>query len=593
MKKQLRTCWRVSGNQTFFCFAAMALAVALGLGFSAQAFGQVPEPPPPPAPGALNTVPVPMPADLGEYVSDMAAVRALGKALFWDMQAGGDGRTACATCHFHAGTDARPQNTIGVRDATFRGANKTLTAADFPIRTSEVVGGQGVIKRDFLGINMVKNSVNPVDKAKTVPDAVFNVGGVNTRQVTGRNTPTNFNAIFNDRQFWDGRANHVFNGQNPLGDLAPGDGLWKYVGAQLTRVHVLTDNASLASQAVGPPNNNVEMSWNGRTFPELGKKMCALKPLALQKVHANDSLLGPQANTKGKGLTAKNYAELVRKAFRPEWWSSPGTVDGKFTQMEFNFSLFWGLSINLYEALLVSDDSPFDRFARGNSGALSAEQKTGMDIFMGKCAQCHSGPEFTSASVSNIGANRTELFPMAAGGQALVDTGFLNIGVRPTANDLGNGRGDLPGPISVARRTHPGDLLAVDGAMKVPTVRNVELTGPYFHNGGRSTLTQVVELYANGADFANPELAAGIGIGKIRGKPDRIAAVVAFLKALTDDRVRMQKAPFDHPEIIVPNGHSGFSKGVAVDNNVTIHAVGAGGGPAIHSFEEILNGASL
>jgi hypothetical protein len=130
--------------------------------------------------------------------------------------------------------------------------------------------------------------------------------------------------------------------------------------------------------------------------------------------------------------------------------------------------------------------------------------------------------------------------------------------------------------------------------MKIPSVRNVELTGPYMHNGGMATLTQVVEFYARGGDFENPEKADNVdGVGKIVGKPDRIAEVVAFLKSLTDERVRREKAPFDHPEIIVPNGHSGFKKGVAVDKNVTIPAVGADGGPPIRSFEDILNGADL
>ncbi len=64
------------------------------------------------APGPLSDVPVPTPPDLSKYVKDINKARLLGKALFWDMQVGGDGRTACATCHFHAGVDARPRNTL-------------------------------------------------------------------------------------------------------------------------------------------------------------------------------------------------------------------------------------------------------------------------------------------------------------------------------------------------------------------------------------------------------------------------------------------------------------------------------------------------
>ncbi len=57
-----------------------------------------------------------MPSNLGDFVRDREAAIALGKALFWDMQAGSDGMTACATCHWHAGADARINNTLGLPD---------------------------------------------------------------------------------------------------------------------------------------------------------------------------------------------------------------------------------------------------------------------------------------------------------------------------------------------------------------------------------------------------------------------------------------------------------------------------------------------
>src|SRR6266567_4745497 len=60
--------------------------------------------------GPLSSVAVPMPIG-GDIVDQAAAVR-LGKALFWDIQLGGDGQTACATCHFHGGADNRTFNTL-------------------------------------------------------------------------------------------------------------------------------------------------------------------------------------------------------------------------------------------------------------------------------------------------------------------------------------------------------------------------------------------------------------------------------------------------------------------------------------------------
>src|SRR4029077_19227348 len=66
--------------------------------------------------GPLSAVPSPLPdlsvtTGLG-YVKDQAALTALGKALFWDMQTGNDGKQACASCHFHAGADHRITNQI-------------------------------------------------------------------------------------------------------------------------------------------------------------------------------------------------------------------------------------------------------------------------------------------------------------------------------------------------------------------------------------------------------------------------------------------------------------------------------------------------
>src|SRR3954471_19982854 len=82
-----------------------------------------------PALASLKTVTPPVPTGLDRYVRDQTALIVLGKALFWDMQAGSDGRTACATCHFHAGADHRIQNQLSGTDALI---NYTLTAQDFP-----------------------------------------------------------------------------------------------------------------------------------------------------------------------------------------------------------------------------------------------------------------------------------------------------------------------------------------------------------------------------------------------------------------------------------------------------------------------------
>ena len=185
---------------------------------------------------------------------------------------------------------------------------------------------------------------------------------------------------------------------------------------------------------------------------------------------------------------------------------------------------------------------------------------------------------------------------------AFYDGGFYNIGVRPTLEDLGVGA-EHPqfGPLSYTRqrqngldigqdiRVRKGDRVAVDGAFKANTVRNAELTGPFMHTGGMLTLRQVVEFYTRGADFEkvnindlDPDVN---GISELQGNDDKIDAVVAFIKALTDERVRYERAPFDHPELVVPDG-AVVEDGVAKDINIVIPAVGLGGGEPIVPFED-------
>jgi len=60
----------------------------------------------------LSSVQVPLPSNLNDFVVDRPAAIWLGKALFWDQQAGGDGMQACASCHFQTGADVRTTNTI-------------------------------------------------------------------------------------------------------------------------------------------------------------------------------------------------------------------------------------------------------------------------------------------------------------------------------------------------------------------------------------------------------------------------------------------------------------------------------------------------
>ena len=580
----------------------------------------------------LSTVTVPKPTNLGAYVANQSAAIKLGKALFWDMQAGSDGRTACATCHFAAGADDRSTNQLnpgaaGAFTGNF-GPNHTLSAADYPFHrladpdnrdstvlsdTTAIAGSQGVQPQTFTGV--VQNSA--VDSTlNTALDPIFHVGNVNTRRATGRNTPSVINAVFNFRNFWDGRAQNDFNGVNPFGSrdagarvvAADGSGNLSAVQIGNSAVAPKIANASLASQADGPPGNPVEMSGSGRTLSDIGKKLlnANLMPLGGQHVASNDSVLGSIANM-GTGLS-KSYDYLVRQAFKPTWWNSTqrvnaqGQVDpnGQYSAMEFNWGLFWGLAIDLYESTLVSDQTPLDKFLSGNSSALGSTEQKGLNIFQsGKanCSSCHFGPELTSASVSNIGKVGTVSTFSSDGKKGTFDTGFMNIGVRRTADDVGNGGKDpFNNSLSIAVLTGQPNL-AVDGSFKVPSLRNVALTAPYFHNGGELTLMDVVNAYNRGMNFTNAQqhpFIKPLGLST----SDKQALVAFLTNALTDPRVRAQSAPFDHPQLFIPNGHVGNQSAIQADGIrakdawVELPATGAGGGAPLQLFPIATNGSS-
>jgi cytochrome c peroxidase len=681
--------------------------------------------------GSLAKVPVPVPDLAAAKVLNPANPNAgrdlirLGKALFWDQQIGSDGQ-ACASCHFHAGADNRAKNQLNPdarravavppRDASNPtpinnadpdnvfgnsvvtgaagfpgfGPDNTLLVTDFPFHkladpeqnnftqrqvlkdTNDVASSQGVFNADFSKVNPGK----PGDVATPLPDPVFNVAGVSTRRVEPRNTPSNINAVFNFSNFWDGRAHNTFNGSTVQGPLDTAATILVNQGGTLTEQPFAIGNSSLASQAVGPPLSDLEMSAARRFFAAIGKKMVSRQPLRLQLVHPQDSVLGSLTTTKvmkGKvsgpqGLTT-TYAAMIRSAFHPKYWDSSTSItfyaNGSrniggtspdpyqvFTQMEANFAFFFGLANQAYQATLVSDATPFDAFMAGSNTALSAQQLQGLLVFInqarrpggnvpkvaaaikaaqnantglvigaGNCISCHGGAEFTDASVRSVqdeGPIEIEETPILAGGllalgtaEAFLDNGFSNIGVRPSGEDLGRGGIELGFPLSFTRQALSNAQFApalpctgkacptrlqVDGAFKVPGLRNVELTGPYFHNGGQASLGQVVEFYDRQSDFGDANL-ADLDRNMIFIDLDEMdeGPLVAFLLGLTDERVRNKLAPFDHPQLFVPNGHPGDQTAVscvnqtildqfgvrqACDDLMEVPPLGAGGLPA-------------
>lgn len=220
------------------------------------------------------------------------------------------------------------------------------------------------------------------------------------------------------------------NGVNPFGKRDDTKVL-KSVNAMQppTFVDVNLKDSSLASQAVGPPLSSFEMSADGRTFQEIGQKfgsidtrsrsaakgrrlpretaqkLFSLTPLGKQLVARDDSVLGTVTKFPQPGIN-QNYEALVKTAFQPVWWQSNYIVvinptDGsrsfaprpnralatnEYTLAEYNFSLFFGLAIQLYESTLVSNNAPIDQYLEGNSNALTPIQQQGLEIFQNKAS---------------------------------------------------------------------------------------------------------------------------------------------------------------------------------------------------------------
>lgn len=631
----------------------------------------------------------PIPEPLGPVVSGMASVldekvgplvvnRALavvlGKAIFWDMQFG-TGGVACATCHHHAGTDSRLNGQLAwtrvvpAHDPMRR--TKHITSDLFPF-VRERAKKQQAQTSTF----MVMGSAGII-RSSCSTQANVPVHASGHRVVTSRNALSVINSRFYQRLFWDGRANSMFNGLNSWGYRGASDSGFHQPFSIKKKVGGIA-NASLASQALSPLMTPGEMICEGESLAIIATRTLPLRVLSLQKVHGQDSVLGPYRASSGYGLTM-TYEMLFKKVFSKRLWQASTshhrrtlTRGSSKSGLESNFGLMLGLALMAYEETLVSDHSPFD-YPRGKDGyplGFTQEQRHGLDLFNRlECDFCHSGPALTSAA--NFGADRRnkwvdrriiapDLVHHSAQ-VAFLDVGFANIGVTPSEEDAGVGGGDLFGrPLSYAeqylqtlrnpvdemvdriqvdpndfsigfnvdfkptelrlasscsrldrKRSLPlpslvlneGELLppnrlgtAVYGAFKIPSLRNVELTGPYMHNGSMKSLEEVIDFYDRGGNFPNPE--------KIQTfvHPQHLSAedkrdIKAFLMTLTDERVRWERAPFDHPAIRIPIPKLKTADPQEDEEWVEIPPIGRSGrsitqGP-LRSFEDRLRSDSL
>lgn len=184
------------------------------------------------------------------------------------------------------------------------------------------------------------------------------------------------------------------------------------------------------------------------------------------------------------------------------------------------------LALASFNRTLISGDSPYDRYLRGDRDALSESAQRGMELFFSEeleCHHCHTGFNMTLSTVS---ANTTfEERPF-------FNTGLYNV----------DGRGGYPHPnTGVHEITNRAEDM---GRFRPPTLRNVALTAPYMHDGSIATLEEVIRFYSNGGrvitdgEYAGDGRANPFKSGLVAGfniTEQETADLIAYLESLTDE----------------------------------------------------------
>lgn len=258
----------------------------------------------------------------------------------------------------------------------------------------------------------------------------------------------------------------------------------------VTNEILLASKAGLESQVLGPPLSTGEMGHIGRSWPQVATRIASVKPLAL----AHDVPAGLSA-----WIGGRTYPQLFEEVF-----GTPEVTPSRIA-----------MAIATHERTLFTDRTPFDRYL-GQTENLTQLEAEGFDLFTAlRCNTCHSGNLFA-------------------------DNQYHNIGVSAQAAD--------PGRFTVTQNENDR------GRFKTPNLRNLELHGPYMHNGRFQTIEDVVEFYNRGGDFNAPN--KDPQIQPLGLATEEKAALVAFLKRpLTDPRVTNELAPFDRPKLYTESTH--------------------------------------
>ena len=210
-----------------------------------------------------------------------------------------------------------------------------------------------------------------------------------------------------------------------------------------------------------------------------------------QAASLEEQAIGPIANPIEMGFTHEEVVQRLEgiEGYRKQFKEVFGTEDFAIEHV--------GKAIAAYERTFISGNSPFDQFQSGDESALSPAAQRGLELFQSKasCADCHSVPNFTDEKYHNLG-----------------------VGTDQSEPDLGR--------FAVTQKEED------KGAFKTPTLRDIALTVPYFHDGSASTLEAVIERYNQGGT-ENPNLSPLVKPLKLTEEEEN--DLVEFLRSLTGE----------------------------------------------------------
>ncbi len=286
-------------------------------------------------------------------------------------------------------------------------------------------------------------------------------------QVTPRLSPANFTALWADELFWDGRAGTEF--KDPL-----------------TSKVAIARGGALENQAIAALLNETEMAKAGRSWADVAADLARARPLALATQWPPDTAAAIERHP--------TYGALFTAAFG----------DAAITPLRIAFA------IATYQRTLVADETVWDRYAAGDTAALSGRALYGWRAFQAfHCTACHTPPLFTNNEFFQIGVRRADF-----------DRGRENV-------------------------THDAEDA---GEMKVPSLRNAALRPRFMHTGEFTSLGAAIRFYINTLALPERDGIPGAGLYTFNMSGIDESDLREFIAtALIDPRVRDETFPFDRP----------------------------------------------